>query len=118
MDIWKHGKYLDLWSLVHFLSGFILCGLFYWLEINFTWTLILSTILLILWEVFEFIIKIIEPSWNVAVDIIIGLLGFFSATYLYFLQSEFNASLYLTIVGITFVLSLWGFLDYLKKGYR
>ena len=27
-------------------------------------------------------------------------------------------NLYLTIVGVTFILALWGFLDFLKKGYR
>ena len=118
MDIWKHGKYLDLWSLVHFLSGFVLCGLFYWLGSGFIWTLVYTTMLLILWEIFEFLIKIIEPSWNVAVDILVGLVGFFSAAYLYFWRGSFDTSFYLVMVGITIAISLWGFLDFLKKGYR
>lgn len=118
MDIWKHGKYLDMWSLVHFLSGFVLCGFFYWLGSDFIWALIYSTILLALWEVFEFFIKIIEPSVNVTVDIAVGLLGFFSAAWFYFLRAEFDASFYLTVVGATFILALWGFLDFLRKGYR
>ncbi|OHA88875.1 MAG: hypothetical protein A3C70_01660 [Candidatus Zambryskibacteria bacterium RIFCSPHIGHO2_02_FULL_43_14] len=118
MDIWKHGKYLDLWSLVHFLSGFILCGFFYWLGLSFFWTSIYSIVLLVLWEIFEFFIEIIEPSVNVAVDIAVGLLGFFSATWLYFFRTEFDASFYLTAVGATFILSLWGFLDFFRKGYR
>src|SRR3989344_1667226 len=98
MDIWRHGKYLDMWSLVHFLSGFVLCGLFYWLESGFIW--------------------IIEPSVNVIVDIVVGLLGFFSAAWLYFLRTEFDVPFYLTVVGVTFILSLWGFVDFLRKGYR
>ena len=118
MDIWKHGKYLDMWSLVHFLSGFVLCGLFYWLESGFIWTLIYSSILLLLWEIFEFFISIIEPSVNVIVDIVVGLLGFFSAAWLYFLRTEFDVPFYLTVVGVTFILSLWGFVDFLRKGYR
>lgn len=118
MDVWKHGKYLDLWSLVHFLSGFVLCGLFYWLEFSFIWALIYSSILLSLWEVLEFFISIIEPSLNVIVDIIVGLLGFFSAAWFYFLRTEFDASLYLTVVSATLILSLWGFLDFLRRGYR
>ncbi|MFZ2763742.1 MAG: hypothetical protein WAX80_01745 [Minisyncoccia bacterium] len=118
MDIWKHGKYLDLWSLVHFLSGFVLCGFFYWLELSFLWAFIYSALLLVLWEVFEFFIKIIEPSWNVTVDILVGLLGFFLAAWLYFLRSEFDTSIYLAVVLATITLALWGFLDYLKKGYR
>jgi hypothetical protein len=118
MDIWKHGKYLDLWSLIHFLSGFILCGLLYYLGFSFFWAFMYSALLLILWEVFEFFIKIIEPSVNVVMDIIFGLVGFFLAAWFYFLRTEFDISLYLTVLGITIVLSLWGFLDFLKKGYR
>ena len=118
MNIWKHGKYLDLWSLVHFLSGFLLCGLFYWLGLGFIWAFVYSTFLLILWEAFEFIIKIIEPSVNVTVDILIGLIGFFLAAWFYFLSNKFDASIYLALVGITFAISLWGFLDFLKRGYR
>ena len=118
MDIWKHEKYLDLWSLVHFLTGFILCGLFYWIGVGLIWTFIYSTALLILWEVFEFFIKIIEPSANVAVDIIVGLLGFFLAAWLYFQKDSFDTSYYLIVVGITLGFSLWGLLDFLKKGYR
>ncbi len=118
MDIWRHGKYLDLWSLVHFLSGFLLCGLFYWLGVSFLWTLIISTALLVLWEVFEFIIKIIERSVNVVVDIIVGLLGFFLAAWLYFFKPGFDPYLFSSIATFTFFLALWGFLNFLKKGYH
>ncbi len=118
MDIWKHGKYLDLWSVVHFLSGFVLGGFFYWLGAGFLSALIYSTALLILWEVFEFFIKIIEPSANVVVDVLVGLGGFFLAAFFYFLKAEFNPYFYLAIVGLTLALSLWGFIDFLKKGYR
>jgi len=118
MDVWKHGKYLDLWSLVHFLSGFVLGGFFYWLEFGFWWAFIYSALLLILWEVFEFFIKIIEASWNVTVDILVGLGGFFLAAWFYYSRSEFNLYLYLAVVTATMALALWGFLDYLKKGYR
>ena len=118
MDIWKHGKYLDLWSLVHFLSGFVLGGLFYWLGFDLMWAFIYSTLLLILWEVFEFFIKIIEPSVNVTLDILVGIIGFFAAAWLYFIATKFNLSLYLGVVGLTILFSLWGFLDFLKRGYR
>ena len=118
MNIWKHGKYLDLWSLVHFLSGFLLSGLFFWLGFSFIWALAYSTLLLILWEAFEFIIKIIEPSVNVTVDILIGLAGFFIAAWFYFLRGEFDISMYLAVVSMTLALSLWGFLDFLKRGFH
>ena len=118
MDIWKHGTYVDTWSLVHFLSGFLLAGLFYMFGYGFAVALVCSTALLLLWEVFEWVIKIIEPSMNVVVDIIVGLIGFFTAAYLYYNQSQpFEISFYPALVLALF-LALWGFIDFQKRGYR
>lgn len=117
MDIWKHGKYVDMWSLVHFLSGLILFTGFYELGIKLIPSLILSTIMLIAWEVFEWMVNIIEPSINVTMDIVIGLLGFFLGAYLYyFLKIEIDH--FWTILLTTILLSFWGFIDFLKRGYR
>ncbi len=88
------------------------------MESGFIWTLIYSVILLSLWEMFEFFISIIESSINVIIDIIVGLLGFFLAAWFYFLRAEFDVSFYLTVVGTTLILALWGFLDFIKRGYR
>lgn len=119
MDIWKHGKYADLWSVVHFLSGFLLGATFFALNYTFLSALIVSTILLLLWEVFEWIIKIAEPSINVAMDMIIGLAGFFASAYLYyFLAIPFEMLHFSIILTATLLLSLWGFFDFLKRGYR
>lgn len=117
-DIWKHGKYVDLWSLVHLLSGFLLGGLFYRFEYSLLQALIFSTLLLFAWEAFEWLTKIIEPSVNVLADILIGLAGFCSGAYLYYMfQIPFAVTFY-PIVAVTAGLSAWGFLDFLKRGYR
>lgn len=119
MDIWKHGKYIDTWSLVHFLSGTILVSIFYLIGYQFTTALILATVLLFVWEIFEWITKIIEPSANVIMDIIFGLAGFFTGAYFYyFLEKPFEMSYFAALLLITAFLSLWGFLDFLKRGYR
>jgi hypothetical protein len=118
MDIWKHGTYVDLWSLVHLLSGFLLSGIFYGTGTGFLQAFLFSFVLLVAWEMFEWIVKIIEPSLNVMVDIIIGLLGFFAGGYLYYeLGMPFAQSFYPALAA-TLVLSVWGFLDFLKRGYR
>lgn len=119
MDIWKHGKYADLWSVVHFLSGFLLGVIFFTLDYTFLSALLISTILLLLWEVFEWIAKISEPSVNVAMDIVFGLAGFFAGAYLYyFLAIPFEMLHFSIILTATLLLSLWGFFDFLKRGYR
>lgn len=118
MDIWKHGKYVDTWSVVHLLSGFLLAGMFYRFEYSFLQAFIFSTLLLFAWEAFEWLIKIIEPSVNVMVDIIVGVFGFLIGAYLFYaLQGSFSLFFYPVLVTTT-ALSLWGFIDFLKRGYR
>ena len=119
MDIWKHGKYFDTWSVVHFLSGFILVAVFDWLGFGFIWTMLYSVAVLLAWEAFEALVKIIEPSANVIVDIVVGLAGAAVAACLYFYFDFPLAPAHLWILsGVTIILAVWGFWDYLKKGYR
>ena len=119
MDIWKHGKYLDMWSLVHLLSGFLLGGLFYWLGANLVLTLVFSIGIMILWEFFEFATGIIEPSPNVIFDVVTGFGGLMiSISLCYWLNFSFNLPFFATVVIVTSVLAIWGFTDFLKHGYR
>lgn len=119
MDIWKHGKFIDMWSVVHFLSGFLLCGALFQLGYNFSQALIISLVFMLLWEFYEWVTHIIEPSINVVVDILIGLAGFFLSSYFYFLREKpFNTDFFWLVLVFTLLWALWGFLDFLKRGYR
>lgn len=119
MDIWKHGKYIDMWSTVHFLSGYSLFLIFNIIGYDLLHSMIISVSLLILWEFFEWITDIIEPSLNVMTDIIVGFLGFSLGWFLhYFLDQQFDVIYLGFIIVVTLSLSLWGFLDFLKRGYR
>jgi hypothetical protein len=118
MDIWKHGKYIDTWSLVHFLSGFLLAGLFYAFEYGFVSALMVSVALLLAWEAFEWVVKIIEPSMNVIVDMIVGVAGFFLGAYIYYFLSQPFETFFYPVLVVTIALASWGFLDFLKRGYR
>ena len=117
MDIWKHGKYVDTWSIVHLLSGFLLAGAFSILEYQFSLALILSVVLLSLWEVFEWATKIIEPTINVLMDILIGVAGFLIGSYMFYILEKPFWYFYGAVV-LTVLLSLWGFIDFKKRGYR
>jgi len=119
MHTWKDGKYLDTWSIVHTLSGFLLASIFYWLGFDFLWALALSLLSILAWEICEMFVGIIEPSPNVAIDIIVGLVGFFIGALLYFyLNITFNLVVFWTILVVTGLLALWGFINFLKKGYH
>lgn len=117
MDIWKHGTYVDMWSIVHLLSGFVLAGLFFLFGFSFPVAIISSVFLLLFWEVFEAAVKIIEPSINVIVDIIIGFVGFLVGAQLFYVMG-WPASYALYGLVLTIALATWGFVDFLKRGYR
>lgn len=118
-DIWKHGKFVDMWSVVHLSSGFLLSGFLYWMGYSFELSLILAVAALVAWEGFEWLTRIIEPSVNVFVDIIIGMVGFLVGAYLYFGGARsFDPVDFWIVLAVTLVLSLWGFLDFKKRGYR
>ena len=118
MDIWKHGKYIDTWSVVHFLSGFLLSVLFYKLGYEFLTAAIFSLVALVAWEGFEWAVKIIEPSINVIMDLIIGFAGFLLGAYLYYLINFPVGNYFYIILAVSIALPTWGFLDFLKRGYR
>jgi len=63
------GKYLDLWSITHFLSGFIL-GL---LGIPLFW----AALPLIMWELVEILGDIQEHRTNAMVDVALAVLAWF-----------------------------------------
>lgn len=118
-DIWKHGRFVDLWSLDHLLSGFLLGGASYWLELEFTWALVVSLAAMLAWELFEAVIGINEAYGNAVSDLIIGLAGFFLAALVFFqLQLPFAWRIFWICLVLAASLSLWGFLDFLKHGYR
>ncbi len=119
MDIWKHGKYIDLWSLVHFLSGFLLAAIFAAFGYTFAISLGITIVVLLAWEGFEWVTNIIEPSLNVMADMLVGIAGFLMGAYMYFyLDVPFEMHYFMTILIATGALALWGFLDFLKRGYR
>ena len=104
---------IDLWSIVHFLSGFLLGILLNLLGFSVLTGFIIAAIILILWE-------IIEPkiwsgwneSWkNIIADIIIGLLGFLVAKFIdsligYFTIGEMHFDLSFTVPAMPSLVKL------------
>lgn len=118
-DIWKHGTYLDLWSVVHILSGALIASACFYFGINFFWSGVITLVLVILWELFEIMLKINEPRKNMLADIIIGMAGFYIIGYLHFTKGwPWSSEFFFSLLFVTLGLSLWGFIDFTKRGYR
>lgn len=119
MDTWKHGHYVDLWSVVHFLSGLLIGTGLFWLGFSFVWACIIAVALVLLWELYEWMLKIIEVTPNVLLDIVIGIIGFLCAAYWHYgLGMPVALSVTGSIAALTTLLSLWGFSDLIVRGFR
>ncbi len=119
MDIWKHGRWVDAWSVVHFLSGFFIALLFYTIGFSVLLTMLCTLAALILWEIYEWLLGILETPYNVATDIVLGALGAGGALYLYFFRGQSLPEwLLLLLFFFMLFLSVWGFWDQYKNGYR
>ena len=115
-DIWKESKYFDLWSINHLLSGGVLAGLFILFGLKFGVGLLISFVLMLTWELYEFFGPIKERISNQAMDMIEGVLGFLIA-YPLILNSNFISRIVsFSILTFLFLfLEIWGFLAYKKR---
>lgn len=81
-DVWREGKWLDLWSVVHVLSGLLLGFFFYYLHIHVILGLLLAVFLLVAYELFEKFVEIYEAPTNRFMDIVVGIAGYIPAFFL------------------------------------
>lgn len=81
-DIWREGKYLDLWSVPHFLSGIVLGLIMHFLNYQAVPTFIIAFLILVAYEMFEVIVKIEETRMNRVLDVVVGMVSF-TPTFLF-----------------------------------
>lgn len=114
LTIWSEGKYVDFWSLNHFLAGFLLGQVFVFFKINFWFSLIFSLSLMVIWEIYEYRNDVKESIQNRVMDIVIGLISFL---LVYFLTRYgfFDNFIFYIVFFVFLVLELWGYWAYKKK---
>ena len=111
-DIWREGKWLDLWSVVHLLSGVSmgLIGSFFHFPI--VPSLIIGFLLLVIYEMWEAIAQIEETPQNRVTDVVVGMISFVP-TFLYFVP-QFTASqvvlVLLPVLTVNIILAIVGWL--------
>lgn len=100
-DIWREGKWLDLWSVVHFLSGISLglgISLFHFGTLA---SIIIIFILLVAYEMWEALVQIQETPENRIMDVVVGMASFLP-TFILFAPMLNESSL---IFALGFVLT-------------
>ena len=101
-DIWSEGKWLDLWSVVHLLSGISIGLGLYFFNLGNTLTTLLVLVLLVLYEGWEMYVRIEEAPTNRFMDVVVGMVGFVPAFY--FVAPLFSFSM--LVLVFVFVLAL------------
>jgi hypothetical protein len=115
-DMWREGKYLDLWSVVHFLSGASLGLGFYFLrflDLGVTGSIGIVFLLLVAYELWEAMVKIAETPQNRILDVVVGMTSFLPA-FLFFSPMLSNAGLILAfgiILTANIVIATFGWLE-------
>jgi hypothetical protein len=81
-DVWREGKWLDLWSVVHFLSGTSVGLGFYFLHFGALASVVLALVCLTAYEMWEVIVQIEEKPTNRFMDVVVGMASFVPAFFL------------------------------------
>jgi len=116
--IWEGERYFDIWSLNHFLSGFVLSGFFIFIGLSLWVAFVLSFVIMLSWEIYERTNNFLkEPLGNQVLDVITGLAGFFIMYYLVISGKFENSTLFITTFVSFLILETWGFtaLKIIKK---
>ena len=100
-DIWREGTWLDLWSVVHFLSGVSIGFGFYFLPFGVFGSFALAFVSLVAYEMWEVIVHIEEAPTNRMMDVVVGMASFIP-TYL-FLAPHIVGPSFLIVFGVLLV---------------
>lgn len=114
--LWKERKYIDGWSLVHIITGYLFAGVFFYFDISFWPAFWISSAAFILWEVGESFFKVHEHSENRYADIVVDYIGFFLAVWVYEgldVRVSLGWLVVLAIIGTA--LQTWGVIIWLKN---
>jgi len=109
-DIWREGKWLDLWSIVHLLSGISLGLGISFFHFGAPASITIVFLLLTAYEMWEAMVKIAETPQNRFMDVVVGMASFLP-TFLFFapaLQEPPFILAFGTIVTANIVMSALG----------
>lgn len=80
-DIWREGKWIDLWSVVHLLSGVSAAFAITWSGFGFAASAVIAFLLFVAYELWEAMVKIEETPQNRSMDVVVGMVSFVPTFY-------------------------------------
>lgn len=103
-DIWREGKWLDLWSVVHFLSGMSMGFCTSLVGFGVPESIIINFLLLVAYEMWEAMVQIHETPQNRVMDVVVGMVSFLP-TFL-FVAPSLSGAAFILVFGITFTVNI------------
>jgi FtsH-binding integral membrane protein len=76
------GRFIDLWSIPHFLTGVVIALIIVFFGQSFMTGFLVTMAVAIAWEIFEILIKVHEINTNSITDIFVALIGYCIFFYL------------------------------------
>ncbi len=98
-DIWREGKWLDLWSVVHFLSGVSVAIGFQIFGFPFIPTAVIAFLCFVAYEMWEAMVKIHETPQNRFMDVVVGM-GSFLLTHAIGIPPAWTMQFYIAFFGV------------------
>lgn len=109
-DIWREGKWLDLWSVVHFLSGMTTGFILYFIHLGPVVASVGAFFAFTAYELWEARVGIEEAPTNRVMDVVVGMASFLPVFFL--LAPRLSGSLDIFVFGFTLtanvVMSIFG----------
>lgn len=102
-DVWREGKWLDLWSVVHLLSGVSFGLALGVLGFGTTASVIIAFLSFVLYETWEAMVKIAETPQNRFMDVVVGMASFVPV---FFFSGGLAANVFILAFGFTLTVNI------------
>ncbi len=102
-DIWREGKWLDLWSVVHLLSGISVGLALVPLGLGVEASFIIAFLVFVLYETWEAMVKIRETPQNRSMDVVVGMASFGPT---FFFSPGLPTPLFILVFGSTLTVNI------------
>jgi hypothetical protein len=114
-EYWKEGRYADLWSINHFLSGVVLGALLFTFGVSFSWSLLIALVLFVGWELVEILMGIKEHMPNMVTDVLFDMAGFLAVAWYFSAVAPLSWTAMAVIIIIFMIFNIWGFIAYEER---
>lgn len=108
---WREGRYFDFWSISHFFSGVLLGLIGYLSPLSFSDVFLFMLVFLIVYEMWEGMVRIGEAIENRVTDVVLGALGFVGAyrlSEMYLARTEvFISAAFVAVALVLLVVVGW-----------